>query len=242
MKESTPTLRCKHCMDVKSFSINHHDLCYIQQLHYLGLKYHSSLFPSLFRLKNGLVYPGIATTTFIGPKLLLVEVPESLILSSIKALQTVDLSDVFSEPFYNEENTWQDRVLTTYLLYLYQSGDTSNVFYQMLEHMSKNIDICCFWSEQELDMFRDPTIKTTALKELELFEKEWDSFSKIQARHSILQGGKITKESYKWILIHVSSRCFGKQLDFTSFVPFCDFFNHHVSSVSYSTDTFTYNN
>lgn len=48
----------------------------------------------------------MATTHPIGPKEVLVEVPEALILSSIKAIQSPNLSDVFDEPFYHEQGNW----------------------------------------------------------------------------------------------------------------------------------------
>ena len=49
----------------------------------------------------------------------------------------------------------------------------------------------------------------------------------------MLQTPYYSKENYRWIFTHITSRCFGKSIDYTSFVPFCEFFNHHASAVYY---------
>ena len=115
----------------------------------------------------------MAASEPIGPGEVLVKVPEQLVLSSIKALQEPHLVDVFSETFYHAEGCWEDRVLNTYCLYLCSTEDKGNIFYEMVQHMSKEIDIACFWDEKEIDSFKDQCMRTAARIDLEAFEHEW---------------------------------------------------------------------
>lgn len=59
--------------------------------------------------------------------------------------------------------------------------------------MSKDIDILCFWSEAEIDLFRDKTIRKAAKLDLESFEDEWKQFSVVREKYPILQGPSFDK-------------------------------------------------
>lgn len=59
--------------------------------------------------------------------------------------------------------------------------------------MSKDIDILCFWSEAEIDLFRDKTIRKAATLDLESFEDEWKQFSVVREKYPILQGPSFDK-------------------------------------------------
>ena len=78
----------------------------------------------------------------------------------MKALQEPHLVDVYCHQFYNEAGVWEDRVLLTYCLYLCSVEAKDNIFYHMVQHMSKEIDIACFWPAEEIDLFRDKLMKT----------------------------------------------------------------------------------
>lgn len=60
---------------------------YIDLLKLNGLEINPKCFPSYFKLKNGLEYPGIATDSKISSNELLVKVPKNLLLSSFIATQ-----------------------------------------------------------------------------------------------------------------------------------------------------------
>jgi len=60
---------------------------YIELLKQHGLEINSKCFPSYFKLKNGLEYPGVATDSMISSNEVLVRVPKKLVLSSFIATQ-----------------------------------------------------------------------------------------------------------------------------------------------------------
>ena len=74
-------------MNVPAAGQNHSDDLYIEALKQQGIKPHPSLYPAYFTLKNGLTYPGMASSTPIGPGETLVSIPEGLMLSSMKAVR-----------------------------------------------------------------------------------------------------------------------------------------------------------
>jgi hypothetical protein len=109
-----------------------------------------------------LEYPGVATKEEIRAGEVLVRLPKDLVLTSFKAMQRPELQDIFNEEFYHYVWGWEDRVLNTYLLYIYGLKETSNVWYHMVHHLSKDIDILGFWSDEDLEKFNDKTIKSAA--------------------------------------------------------------------------------
>ena len=50
---------------------------------------------------------------------------------------------MYKEQFYRSSSNWEDRVLATYLLWTYSRKQ--GIWYDMLLHMSKDIDVLCFW-------------------------------------------------------------------------------------------------
>lgn len=42
---------------------------------------------------------------------------------------------------------WEDRILLTYCLFLVSSKAVNNIFYDMVQHMPKDIDVALFWAE-----------------------------------------------------------------------------------------------
>lgn len=52
-------------------------------------------------------------------------------------------------------------------------------------------------------------------------------------KYKIIPMEYVTKDNYRWIYIHLVSRCFGSNLKCITMVPFCQFFNHHTSDVFY---------
>lgn len=169
--EGTPglELRNKYTREQPSRE-NHHDDEYIDKLKTLGIEVHPSLSPAYFTLKNGLEYPGIVTRDLISKDTVLVKVPEKMILSSMKALKEPALQEIYKDPFYNEHDSWEDRVLLTYCLFLVSTEAKDNIFYEMIQHMSKDIDVAYFWPKEELDLFKDPIVKGLVEKDLKSFE------------------------------------------------------------------------
>ena len=45
-----------------------------------------------------------------------------------------------------------------------------------MEHLPKDINIIGFWPEEDLDKFKDLTVKPAALMDKESFEEEWVDF------------------------------------------------------------------
>ena len=62
--------------------------------------------------------------------------PLSLVLTSHKALKEECLTEVFSDKFYKEGVTWQDRILVTFLLFLL-STDRKCIWTDMARQFSK---------------------------------------------------------------------------------------------------------
>ena len=109
------------------------------------MEVNTKLAPALFNLKNGLKYPGLLTGGEVNGYEELVKIPLSLVLTSHKARKEVELTELFSDKFYKEGVTWQDRILVTYLLYI-MSKDVKNIWKEMANQFSKEIDIVSFWS------------------------------------------------------------------------------------------------
>lgn len=65
---------------------------------------------------------------------------------------------------------WEDRILLTYCLFLVSTKATHNIFYEMVQHMPKDIDVALFWDEEELDLLKDKTVKCAAAIDLKSFE------------------------------------------------------------------------
>lgn len=59
----------------------------------------------------------------------------------------------------------------------YLKGEKS-FWYPYLSVMNES-DICCFWSEEELDLLNDPELKREALIYRDEVEEEWKEVSKI---------------------------------------------------------------
>jgi hypothetical protein len=54
------------------------------------------------------------------------------------------------------------------------------------------------------------------------------------AKHNtLLPKELVTRDNYQWLYIHLVSRCFGRYLECITMVPFCEFFNHHITDVLY---------
>ena len=53
----------------------------------------------------------------------------------------------------------------------------------MVEHLPKEIDIIGFWPEEDLDKFKDLTVKCAAENNKNSFEEEWAAFSEIKDKH-----------------------------------------------------------
>jgi hypothetical protein len=54
---------------------------------------------------------------------------------------------------------------------LLQRKEENNLWYQMIKHFPKECDIACFWSQEELEEFKDNTVKSAAQIDLDAFEK-----------------------------------------------------------------------
>ena len=54
------------------------------------------------------------------------------------------------------------------------------MWYHLVKHLPKEIDIIGFWPEEDLDKFKDLTVKSAAEQDNESFEEEWAEFQKIQ--------------------------------------------------------------
>lgn len=129
---------------------------------------------SEFRLKNGLPYIGMAADQLITEGEVLIRVPEELVLSSAKALREEQLAAAFQDKFFiNESQTWEDRVLVVYGLFLLSRKEESDPWYFMVRNFPQECDIACFWSQEEIGSFRDPTVIAAAKLDLASFEQEW---------------------------------------------------------------------
>lgn len=60
-------------------------------------------------------------------------------------------------------------MLLTYCLFLISKNATETIFYDMIQHMPKDIDVLFFWSESEQDQFIDKTVKSAAMLDIKSF-------------------------------------------------------------------------
>jgi hypothetical protein len=80
---------------------------YLEYLSGKGVALNPKLFPSIFYLKNGLPYTGMAVKDTVGAGEVLIRVPEELIMSTAKAFIEPELHDIFkNEPFFKAMEEW----------------------------------------------------------------------------------------------------------------------------------------
>jgi hypothetical protein len=104
----------------------------------------------------------------------LIRVPENLILSSPKAASEMMLSEVFKDPFFTgEDQSWEDRVIIVYCMFLLNQKEEGNPWFEMVRRFPKECDVAFFWSPEELDSFKDKTLKRSAELDRRSFEEEW---------------------------------------------------------------------
>jgi hypothetical protein len=95
----------------------------LQLLKEKGLVLNPKVSPAVFHLKNGLPYIGMSVTQPVAGGEVLIRIPEELILSSCKAVNEPELAEAFQDEFFlNETETWEDRVIIVYCMYLLHKG------------------------------------------------------------------------------------------------------------------------
>lgn len=60
-----------------------------------------------------------------------------------------------------------------YSMFLLSEKDESNPWYFMVKNFPQECDIACFWTQEEISSFKDPTIISAAKLDLNSFEEEW---------------------------------------------------------------------
>lgn len=82
--------------------------------------------------------------------------------------------DVFKDPFFTAEHqSWEDRVIIIYCMFLLHQKDENNPWYQMVKRFPQECDVVFFWSSEELDSFKDKTLRKSAELDRISFEEEW---------------------------------------------------------------------
>jgi hypothetical protein len=122
---------------------------YLEFLNSKGVALNPKLFPSIFYLKNGLPYTGMAVKEIVNEGEVLIRVPEEVVLSSAKAFEEPALTEIFrTESFFKfDKELDEDRILIVYSLFVRSQKDETHPWYQMIDRLPKECDIACFWSE-----------------------------------------------------------------------------------------------
>jgi hypothetical protein len=158
---------------------------YLRFLEGKGAVLNPKLFMSKFELRNGLAYTGVAAKSEVKGGEVLIRIPEELIMSAAKAFEDPQLKGIFSKEVYFRDGRDfdEDKILNIYCMMVLQRKDEGHPWYQMIRNFPKECDIACFWSEEELEKFKDKTVKSAAEIDAAAFEREWSAFVELQGKY-----------------------------------------------------------
>ena len=197
-----------------------------------------------FRLKNGLPYCGLVATDKVIADEIVVRIPRPLIFTTKRAYFS-ELKGIFLEnktffsPYYT--SSWEDHMLLVYLIHEHSKGQQSD-WYHLIANLPEDIDYVVFWTEDELNMLEDKSLYRLAKQHKNEYDKE-EAFvlEMVQKYPDILKVSAFTPKRIRWAYTHLVTRCFGKYLEYTTMVPFAEFFNHECIDVYYDMEYYTNN-
>ena len=199
---------------------------------------------SQFRLKNGLPYCGLVATDKILSDEIVVRIPRPLIFTTRKAyfseLKAIFLDNkTFFSPYYT--SSWEDHMLLVYLIHEYSKGQQSE-WYHLIANLPQDIDYVVFWTEEELSMLEDKSLYRLAKQHRKEYDQEEAFVLELAGKYpEILDAKAFTKDRIRWGYTHLVTRCFGKYLEYTTMVPFAEFFNHECVDVYYDMEYYADN-
>ncbi|KAJ1488811.1 hypothetical protein T484DRAFT_1886782, partial [Baffinella frigidus] len=119
--------------------------------------------------------------------------------------------------------------LVLLLLYEKLENGRDSFWWPMIEALPADPGAASLWSEEELGLLQDPTLMADALLKTQAIQREYEEILlPILAQHAkhFPNAAKFTLGEFRWALLCVESRTFGRFLPNPSLVPFADLLNH----------------
>ena len=205
-----------------------------------------------FKMKNGAQYSGFYAKEDINPDDIIMQIPRSLLITAQNAWMS-PLKQIFLEnpdyftptktTFYYQSlqfildrnpdyycpfrhNDWEFRMILFYFLYEHSKGKDSEWF-DLFECLPTEFDTASFWPDDKLELLEDKAMIRLAKLGRRCFEDEAKQILEIASKYpTILKSEYFTYEKIKWLYICFFTRHYEEPLEYLTYVPIGEFFNH----------------
>ena len=182
---------------------------------------------------------GVRCTRDIVPGEEMFSIPGKMLFNRSACLAS-PIAGVFKE---NRQVLFSDRdelALTLLLLYEKLDRGDASPWAPMIRALPSDPGAASLWTERELSLLQDDALGAEALIKAAQIEHAYkEVFLPIVQQHKALASHRIQKYTlteFRWALLCVESRTFGRFLPMPSLVPFADLLNHVNVNTSYRWD------
>ena len=182
---------------------------------------------------------GVQCTMDIAPAEEMFSIPESMLFNRAACLAS-PIAGIFKE---HRQTLFSDRdelALTLLLLYEKLERGEASPWGPMIRALPEDPGAASLWTERELDLLQDDALRAEALIKAAQIEHTYkETFMPIVQKHNLFlgeHGHTCTLSQFRWALLCVESRTFGRFLPLPSLVPFADLLNHVNVHTSYRWD------
>ncbi|EKX44656.1 hypothetical protein GUITHDRAFT_109433 [Guillardia theta CCMP2712] len=177
---------------------------------------------------------GVRVISDIAPCEEMFSIPEKILMSR-KSCMASSIAHVFRKHKDVLFSSRDELALT--LLILYEKLDQGNASFwkPMIDILPADPGAASKWSEEELQELQDESLKAEAMIVVASMQQTYQRVLRpILVQHGdVFSVDRYTWEEFRWALLCVESRTFGRFLPHPSIVPFADLLNHVNVQTSY---------
>jgi len=180
---------------------------------------------------------GVRCVDDIAPGEEMFSIPGSMLFNRSACLAS-PIAGVFKD---NRDVLFSDRdelALTLLLLYEKLGRGEASPWLPMIRALPADPGAASLWTERELSLLQDDALRAEALIKTAQIEHAYKQVFLPIVQHKMLvsHAHKYTLAEFRWALLCVESRTFGRFLPMPSLVPFADLLNHVNVHTSYRWD------
>ena len=207
---------------------------FLKWAHDNGVTHPKILYPAFFG-EGDAAYPGCLALEDIQEDEIIIRVPGHLVLTA-KVAYYSELHPVFYEHpelFGRHASEGEDLMIAVYVLYELQKGAKS-FWKPLFDVWPRGADVLWNWEDEELEELQDETLVADCESYYKDCMNHWNRMYKVISQYpEHFKEEFIGFNSFKWIWILLTNRCFSSAWNLTAIVPFAEFLNHENVNVSY---------
>jgi hypothetical protein len=181
---------------------------------------------------------GVRCTADIAPDEEMFSIPGAMLFNRAACLAS-PIAGVFKEHHRVLFSDRDELALTLLLLYEKLERGQASPWMPMIRALPADPGAASLWAERDLSLLQDDALRAEALIKAAQIEHQYrEVFLPIVQQHKILSKAvqKYTLAEFRWALLCVESRTFGRYLPQPSLVPFADLLNHVNVHTTYRWD------